>query len=38
VRCIEDHVDRIEETPAAVAALLAEMRHAINAQDMSASA
>jgi tryptophan synthase alpha chain len=38
VQCIEDHVDRIEETPAAVAALLAEMRHAINAQDMSASA
>jgi len=35
VRCIEEHADRPEELPAALAALLAEMRHAINAQDMA---
>jgi len=34
VRCIEEHTDRLEELPAAVAGLLAEMRHAINARDM----
>ncbi|NOQ94890.1 MAG: tryptophan synthase subunit alpha [Methylophaga sp.] len=35
VRCIEEHADRLEELPAALAGLLAEMRHAINAQDMA---
>lgn len=35
VRCIEEHADRPDEIPAALAALLAEMRHAINAQDMA---
>ena len=35
VRCIEEHVDKPEELPAALAGLLAEMRHAINAQDMA---
>jgi len=35
VRCIEEHADRPEELPAAVAGLLAEMRHAINARDMA---
>lgn len=35
VRCIEEHVDRPEELPAALAGLLAEMRHAINARDMA---
>jgi len=35
VRCIEEHAERPEELPAALAALLAEMRHAINAQDMA---
>ncbi|MDC9724946.1 MAG: tryptophan synthase subunit alpha [Gammaproteobacteria bacterium] len=35
VRCIEEHADRLEELPAALAGLLAEMRHAINAQDMT---
>ena len=35
VQCIEEHTDRPEELPAAVAGLLAEMRHAINARDMA---
>jgi len=35
VRCIEEHAERPDELPAALAALLAEMRHAINAQDMA---
>ena len=35
VRCIEEHADRPEELAAAVAGLLAEMRHAINARDMA---
>jgi tryptophan synthase alpha chain len=35
VRCIEDHADKPEELPAALAALLAEMRYAINARDMA---
>lgn len=35
VRCIEEHADRLEELPAAVAGLVAEMRHAINARDMA---
>ena len=35
VRCIEEHAERPEELPAALAGLLAEMRHAINAQDMT---
>jgi tryptophan synthase alpha chain len=35
VKCIEEHKDRLEEIPAAVAGLLAEMRHAINAQDLA---
>lgn len=35
VRCIEEHADRPEDIPAAVAGLLAEMRHAINARDMA---
>ena len=35
VKCIADHADRPEDLPAAVANLLAEMRHAINARDMA---
>ena len=35
VSCIEEHAERPEDLPAALAALLAEMRHAINAQDMA---
>jgi len=35
VKCIEEHAKRPEALPAAVAALLAEMRHAINARDMA---
>jgi len=35
VRCIEEHADKPEEIAAAVAGLLAEMRHAINARDMA---
>ncbi len=35
VRCIEEHVEKPEALPATVAALLAEMRHAINASDMN---
>lgn len=35
VRCIEEHADRPEEIPSSVAAILAEMRHAINARDMA---
>jgi tryptophan synthase alpha chain len=35
VRCIEEHADKPEELAAAVAGLLAEMRHAINARDMA---
>jgi len=35
VRCIEEHAERPEELPAALGAILAEMRHAINAQDMA---
>lgn len=37
VRCMEEHADRLEELPAAVAALLAEMRHAINARDLASA-
>lgn len=33
VRCIEEHAENPEALPAAVAVLLAEMRHAINASD-----
>lgn len=35
VRCIEEHANRPQELPAAVASLLAEMRHAINARDLA---
>lgn len=35
VRCIEEHADRPEVIPAAVAGLIAEMRHAINARDLA---
>jgi len=35
VRCIEEHADKPEEIAEAVAGLLAEMRHAINARDMA---
>ena len=35
VSCIQEHADTPEELPASVAALLAEMRHAINARDMA---
>jgi tryptophan synthase alpha chain len=35
VKCIEEHADKPEELAAAVAGLLAEMRHAINARDMA---
>lgn len=35
VRCIEEHAERPEDLPAALGALLAEMRHAINAKDMA---
>jgi tryptophan synthase alpha chain len=35
IRCIEEHADKPEELAAAVAGLLAEMRHAINARDMA---
>jgi tryptophan synthase alpha chain len=35
VKCIEEHADRPEDIPAALAGLLAEMRHAINARDMA---
>jgi len=35
VRCIEEHANKPEELPAALAALLTEMRYAINARDMS---
>ncbi len=35
VKCIEEHAQRLEELPAAVAGLLAEMRHAINARDLA---
>ena len=34
VRCIEEHAEKPEKLPAVVAALLAEMRHAINARDI----
>jgi len=37
VRCIEEHANRPQELPAAVASLLAEMRHAINARDMASA-
>ncbi|KAJ0346424.1 hypothetical protein COL154_013887, partial [Colletotrichum chrysophilum] len=37
VRCIEEHANRPEELPAAVAGLLAEMRHAINARDLASA-
>lgn len=37
VRCIEEHADRMDELPAAVAGLLAEMRHAINARDLASA-
>ena len=33
VNCIEEHADRPEEIPTAVSGKLAEMKHAINAQD-----
>ena len=35
VRCIEEHSNRPQELPAAVASILAEMRHAINARDLA---
>jgi len=35
VSCIEEHAQRPEELPEALAGLLAEMRHAINARDMA---
>jgi tryptophan synthase alpha chain len=35
IRCIEEHANRPQEIPAAVASMLAEMRHAINARDMA---
>ena len=35
VNCIADHADKPEDIPAAVANVLAEMRHAINARDMA---
>lgn len=35
VRCIEEHANRPQELPAAVASMLAEMRHAINARDLA---
>ncbi|RKZ98564.1 MAG: tryptophan synthase subunit alpha [Gammaproteobacteria bacterium] len=35
VSCIGEHAKRPEELPAAVAALLAEMRHAVNARDVA---
>jgi tryptophan synthase alpha chain len=37
VRCIEEHANRLDELPAAVAGLVAEMRHAINARDMASA-
>ncbi|AFJ03648.1 Tryptophan synthase alpha chain [Methylophaga frappieri] len=37
VRCIEEHANRPQELPAAVAAMLAEMRHAINARDLASA-
>ena len=37
VRCIEEHADKLDELPAAVAGLLAEMRHAINARDLASA-
>jgi tryptophan synthase alpha chain len=35
VNCIAEHADDPETLPAAIAGLLAEMRHAINARDMA---
>ena len=35
VQCIEEHADRPEVIPQAVAGLIAEMRHAINARDLA---
>jgi tryptophan synthase alpha chain len=35
VNCIADHADKPEDLPEAVANVLAEMRHAINARDMA---
>lgn len=35
VNCIAEHADAPESLPAAIAGLLAEMRHAINARDMA---
>ena len=35
VRCIEEHAENPEALPPAIAAILAEMRHAINASDMA---
>lgn len=35
VNCIADHANKPEDLPAAVANVLAEMRHAINARDMA---
>ncbi|MCX4188943.1 tryptophan synthase subunit alpha [Methylophaga sp. OBS3] len=35
IRCVEEHANRPQEIPAAVASMLAEMRHAINARDMA---
>lgn len=39
VKCIEEHAraERLEELPAAVAGLVAEMRHAINANDLASA-
>jgi tryptophan synthase alpha chain len=37
VRCIEEHANKMDELPAAVAGLLAEMRHAINARDVASA-
>lgn len=37
VRCIEEHAERLDELPAAVAGLLAEMRHSINARDLASA-
>lgn len=35
VRCMEEHAQRLDELPVAVAGLVAEMRHAINARSMA---
>lgn len=35
VRCIAEHAEKPEALPPAIAAILAEMRHAINASDMA---